>query len=130
CLHLWDVGHGNPVTPLPQEYPQFSPAGANRARNNAAMIIGDRLRALREEKKFSHGDIEKRQAFCAATSPASKTGIPCRPSRRSRKWSAPSRSLSTSSSTTGKSHPNCPISPSARPRTRLSLAARGRQRVF
>src|SRR6201985_1076883 len=28
--------------------------------NNACMIIGDRLRALREEKKLSQGDIEKR----------------------------------------------------------------------
>lgn len=28
--------------------------------NNSHMIIGDRLRALREEKKFSQGDIEKR----------------------------------------------------------------------
>jgi transcriptional regulator with XRE-family HTH domain len=28
--------------------------------NNCYMIIGDRLRALREEKKFSQGDIEKR----------------------------------------------------------------------
>jgi len=28
--------------------------------NNADMIMGDRLRALREEKKFSQGDIEKR----------------------------------------------------------------------
>src|SRR3979490_2899745 len=28
--------------------------------NNADMIIGDRLRALREQKKFSQGDIEKR----------------------------------------------------------------------
>jgi len=28
--------------------------------NNALMIIGDRLRALREEKKLSQGDIEKR----------------------------------------------------------------------
>jgi transcriptional regulator with XRE-family HTH domain len=28
--------------------------------NNADMIIGDRLRVLREEKKFSQGDIEKR----------------------------------------------------------------------
>lgn len=28
--------------------------------DNAAMIIGDRLRALREEKKLSQGDIEKR----------------------------------------------------------------------
>jgi len=25
-----------------------------------AMIIGERLRALREEKKFSHGEVEKR----------------------------------------------------------------------
>jgi len=28
--------------------------------NNTFMIIGDRLRALREEKKLSQGDIEKR----------------------------------------------------------------------
>ncbi len=28
--------------------------------NNTNMIIADRLRALREEKKFSQGDIEKR----------------------------------------------------------------------
>lgn len=28
--------------------------------NNISMIIGDRLRALREEKKLSQGDIEKR----------------------------------------------------------------------
>jgi transcriptional regulator with XRE-family HTH domain len=28
--------------------------------NPAAMVIGDRLRELREEKKFSQGDIEKR----------------------------------------------------------------------
>jgi transcriptional regulator with XRE-family HTH domain len=28
--------------------------------NNAAMIIGDRLRELREEKQLSQGDVEKR----------------------------------------------------------------------
>jgi transcriptional regulator with XRE-family HTH domain len=28
--------------------------------NNPAMIIGDRLRTLREEKKLSQGDVEKR----------------------------------------------------------------------
>jgi transcriptional regulator with XRE-family HTH domain len=28
--------------------------------NNTYMIIGDRLRALREEKNFSQGDVEKR----------------------------------------------------------------------
>src|SRR5712675_1486546 len=29
-------------------------------RGDQAMIIGDRLRALREEKRFSQGDIEKK----------------------------------------------------------------------
>jgi transcriptional regulator with XRE-family HTH domain len=38
----------------------FSLAATDTLWNNADMIIGDRLRALREEKKFSQGDIEKR----------------------------------------------------------------------
>src|SRR5216683_188720 len=38
----------------------FSLAGTITLWNNTDMIIGDRLRALREEKKFSQGDIEKR----------------------------------------------------------------------
>jgi transcriptional regulator with XRE-family HTH domain len=38
----------------------FSLAAADTLWNNANMIIGDRLRALREVKKFSQGDIEKR----------------------------------------------------------------------
>jgi transcriptional regulator with XRE-family HTH domain len=38
----------------------FPLAGIMTLWNNADMIIGDRLRALREEKKFSQGDIEKR----------------------------------------------------------------------
>jgi transcriptional regulator with XRE-family HTH domain len=46
-----------------QAFPDISTfplAGIIRLWNNADMIIGDRLRALREEKKFSQGDIEKR----------------------------------------------------------------------
>ena len=38
----------------------FPLAATSTLWNNADMIIGDRLRALREEKKFSQGDIEKR----------------------------------------------------------------------
>jgi transcriptional regulator with XRE-family HTH domain len=38
----------------------FSLAASGTLWNNGDMIIGDRLRALREEKKFSQGDIEKR----------------------------------------------------------------------
>src|ERR1700746_1090612 len=40
--------------------PGFSLARYLALWNNADMIIGDRLRALREDKKFSQGDIEKR----------------------------------------------------------------------
>jgi transcriptional regulator with XRE-family HTH domain len=47
-LHVF---HGMSTFPL---------AAAGTLWNNADMIIGDRLRALREEKKFSQGDIEKR----------------------------------------------------------------------
>ena len=36
------------------------------------MIIGDRLRQLREEKKLSQGHIEKRKGSCAVISRASK----------------------------------------------------------
>jgi transcriptional regulator with XRE-family HTH domain len=36
------------------------PARSTRGRNNAPMIIGDRLREMRGEKKLSQGDIEKR----------------------------------------------------------------------
>jgi transcriptional regulator with XRE-family HTH domain len=38
----------------------FPLAGNDTLWNNNDMIIADRLRALREEKKFSQGDIEKR----------------------------------------------------------------------
>jgi hypothetical protein len=31
--------------------------------DNPGMIIGDRLRAIREEKKFSQGDVEKRSGL-------------------------------------------------------------------
>ena len=40
--------------------PQFRLATGNSLWNTQPMIIGDRLRALREEKKLSQGDIEKR----------------------------------------------------------------------
>jgi transcriptional regulator with XRE-family HTH domain len=41
------------------------------------MIIGDRLRALREDKKLSQGDIEKRTGLLRCyISLASRMGIP------------------------------------------------------
>jgi transcriptional regulator with XRE-family HTH domain len=37
--------------------------GSSMLRGGQTMIIGDRLRALREEKKFSQGEIEKRSGL-------------------------------------------------------------------
>ena len=33
------------------------------------MVIGERLKALREHRNMSQGDIEKRTGLCASTSP-------------------------------------------------------------
>jgi transcriptional regulator with XRE-family HTH domain len=40
------------------------------------MTIGDRLHALREERKFSQGDIEKRTGLLRAISLALRMAIP------------------------------------------------------
>src|SRR6195256_4502279 len=42
------------------DLPKFVLASILPRCHNPSMIIGDRLRALREEKKLSQGDIEKR----------------------------------------------------------------------
>jgi len=38
----------------------FKPFPLSKTQDSESMIIGDRLRALREDKKLSQGDIEKR----------------------------------------------------------------------
>jgi hypothetical protein len=48
---------------------------------NPGMIIGDRLRALREEKKLSRGDIEKRTGLLRCYISAWKMGIRFLPSK-------------------------------------------------
>jgi hypothetical protein len=50
------------------------------------MIIGDRLRAIREQKKFSQGDIEKRTGLLRCYISRSKTATRCRRLRHSRRW--------------------------------------------
>jgi len=45
------------------------------------MIIGDRLRALREERALQ-GDVEKRRACSGAISLVSRMATPFRPSKR------------------------------------------------
>ncbi len=67
------------------------------------MIIGDRLRALREEKKLSQGDIEKRTGLlrCYISRVENGHTVPAIETR-----------LSINSSTTAKNHLNCRISQS------------------
>jgi transcriptional regulator with XRE-family HTH domain len=52
------------------------------------MIIGDRLREMREEKKLSQGDIENALASCVLTFLAWKTVTPSQPYKRLRRWLA------------------------------------------
>jgi len=50
------------------------------------MIIGDRLRALREEKKLSQGDIEKRTGLLRCYVPEWRMVTPFPPWERLRRW--------------------------------------------
>jgi len=63
-----------------------------RGEKGAAMVISDRLRQLREEKKLSQGDIEKEPGCCVATFRALKMATP---SLRSRRWRNGARSRSS-----------------------------------
>ena len=64
------------------------------------MVIGDKLKELRETKEFSQGDIEKRTGIFAAIFPALRTVIRSRPLIRLRRWPAHSKFRCTGSSRT------------------------------
>jgi hypothetical protein len=61
------------------------------------MVIGDRLKELRESKNFRKAILRNGQVCCGAISPALKTGIPFQRFRRSKRWHAPSKYQCTSS---------------------------------
>jgi len=70
------------------------------------MIIGERLRTLREAKKFSQGEGSRNERDCfAATSRVWKTGIPCQPSRHLRNLHAHLKSRFTNFFMMEKSRP-------------------------
>ena len=71
------------------------------------MIIGDRLRLLREEKKLSQGDIEKRTGLLRCYISRVENGHTV-PSVETLEKLARWRCRSISSSTTARSHSNCP----------------------
>ena len=77
------------------------------------MVIADRLRQLREEKKFPQGDIEKRtQDYCHATFRGSKTAIRCQPLKLWKNWRGPWKYRCIASFTTARTHPNHRVSSS------------------
>ena len=53
------------------------------------MVIGNRLKELRESKELSQGDIEKRTGLLRATSRGLKTDTQFHRFRRSNGWHAP-----------------------------------------
>jgi len=73
------------------------------------MIVGERLRALREERNFSQGEIEKRTGLLVATFHGWKTGTPFQPLKRSKNSRELSKSQCTNCYTTAKSRRNCPV---------------------
>src|SRR2546425_12819834 len=94
------------------------------------MIIGDRLRALREEKKFSQGDIEKRTGLLRCYISRVENGHTVPAIETLEKWPAHLRSLSTNSSTKARNRLSCPISRNARLRAGLPGAAPAKAPVF
>ena len=75
------------------------------------MIIGERLRAMREEKQLSQGDIENAPACSGATSRASRTATPFQRSKHSKSWSEHWKFLFTNSFTTGRNPLRSPTFP-------------------
>jgi transcriptional regulator with XRE-family HTH domain len=70
------------------------------------MIVGDRLRMLREQKEFSQGEIEKRTGLLRCYISRVENGTRFRLSRRWRSSHAPWKSRCTNSFTTMKNRPS------------------------
>src|SRR2546425_4277879 len=94
------------------------------------MIIGDRLRALREERKFSQGDVEKRTGLLRCYISRVENGHAVPAIETLEKWPAHLRSLSINSSTMARNRLSCPISRNARLRARMPGAAPAKTPVF
>ena len=72
------------------------------------MIIGDRLRVLREQKRFSQGEIEKRTGLLRCYISRVENGHTVPAVETLENSLAHWKSRSTSFSTMAKSRPNCP----------------------
>src|SRR6266516_3220299 len=94
------------------------------------MIIGDRLRALREDKKLSQGDIEKRTGLlrCYISRVENGHTVPAIETleKMARHW----KFRFTSSSMTARSRPNCRIFPRGSRLTASPGAAREKTHVI
>jgi hypothetical protein len=80
------------------------------------MIIGDRLRAIREEKKLSRGTSSIAVAWCVVIYRGLKTVVPFLTSKPWRNGLVRWKFRSTSCSMTAKNRPSCRTFRSARPK--------------
>src|ERR1700692_77797 len=90
------------------------------------MVIDDRLRALREEKKFSQGNIEKRTGLLRSYIPASRTATPYLLSRRLKSLLAPLRSPCTNFSMRGEDPPELPNLPKRKTADDIAWGSNGK----
>ena len=95
------------------------------------MLIGDRLRELREAKNCRREISKSGRACCVVTLRASRTAIPCQRSKRSRKGPELSKFRRTSFSMMATSHLSCQICRSEKLRmTSYGELAAGRRPTF
>ncbi len=92
------------------------------------MIIGDRLRALREEKKFSQGDIEKRTGLLRCYISRVENGHTVPAIETLEKLARALEVPLYQSYMTAKNHPNFRTFPNASRRTTLRGAVPARKR--
>ena len=94
------------------------------------MIIGDRLRALREEKKLCQGDIEKRTGLLRCYISRVENGLTVPAIETLEKMARAFEVPCTSFSTTARSRPSCRIFQSAIRLMKTHGAVQARMRDF
>src|SRR5437870_3209764 len=94
------------------------------------MIIGDRLRTLREDQKLSQGDIENRTGPLPSYIPPVKTAHTAPPIEPLENLAPAPKAPLNHPSSDGKEPPQPPTSPSGRRRTISPGAARGKTPAF
>jgi len=94
------------------------------------VIIGDRLREMREEKKLSQGTLKSGPACCDVTFLGSKMDTRSRPSKHWKNWPVRWRFHFISSSTKVRSLPKLPNLPKRKSSDDIAWGSSGKDGRF